>query len=194
MLTARQKVLAHLKKTRAASAREIARALKMSAPNVRHHLGILTSDGRLEVTAIHQRGGRGRPEKMYSLSQSALGDNLAVLADVLLDGKVNPEAVGERIAQLQGLAVIANQPMPKRLSLLVEKINEMHYQSRWEAGADGPRVIFGRCPYAKVIAGHPELCKMDTAILGVSLGRPIIQLQKNEAGARGACPFLFQVG
>ena len=63
MLTARQKVLAHLKKTRAASAREIARALKMSAPNVRHHLGILTSDGRLEVTSVHQRGGRGRPEK-----------------------------------------------------------------------------------------------------------------------------------
>ena len=80
MLTARQKVLAHLKKTRAASAREIARALKMSAPNVRHHLGILTSDGRLEVTSVHQRGGRGRPEKMYSLSQSALGDNLSVLA------------------------------------------------------------------------------------------------------------------
>lgn len=194
MLTARQKVLAHLKKTRAASAREIARALKMSAPNVRHHLGILTSDGRLEVTSIHQRGGRGRPEKMYSLSQSALGDNLAVLADVLLDGKVDVKAIGERIAQLQGLAAIANQPMPKRLSLLVEKINEMHYQSRWEAGAEGPRVIFGRCPYAKVIAAHPELCKMDIAILGASLGRPIIQLQKNEAGVRGACPFLFQVG
>ena len=194
MLTARQKVLAHLKKTRAASAREIARALKMSAPNVRHHLGILTSDGRLEVTAIHQRGGRGRPEKIYSLSQSALGDNLAVLADVLLDGKFDAGAIGERIAQLQGLAAIANQPMPKRLSLLVEKINEMHYQSRWEAGAEGPRVIFGRCPYAKVIAGHPELCKMDIAILGASLGRPIIQLQKSEAGARGACPFLFQVG
>ena len=41
MITARQKVLAHLKKTRAASAREIARALNMSAPNVRHHLSVL---------------------------------------------------------------------------------------------------------------------------------------------------------
>lgn len=194
MLTARQKVLAHLKKTRAASAREIARALKMSAPNVRHHLGILTSDGRLEVSAIHQRGGRGRPEKMYSLSESALGDNLMLLADILLDGKVDAVALGERMAQQQSLTVIASQPMPKRLSMLVEKINEMHYQSRWEAGAEGPRVIFGRCPYAKVIAGHPELCKMDTALLGASLGRPITQLQKNETGSRGACPFLFQVG
>ena len=192
-MTARQKVLAHLKKTRAASAREIARALKMSAPNVRHHLGILTSDGRLEITSVHQRGGRGRPEKMYSLSQSALGDNLSVLADAMLNGKVNMEAVGERIAQLQGLTGFASQPLPKRLSLLVEKLNEMHYQARWEAGAEGPRVIFGRCPFAKIIENHPELCKMDTAMLGASLGRPVMQLQKNEAGTRGLCPFLFQV-
>ena len=84
MTTARQKVLAHLKKTRSASAREIARALDMSAPNVRHHLGVLVSDGRVEVNAVYQHGGRGRPEKVYSLSQAALGDNLSVLADALL--------------------------------------------------------------------------------------------------------------
>src|SRR3972149_6337307 len=111
MITARQKVLAHLKKTRAASAREIARALKMSTPSVRHHLGILVSDGRLEITSVHQRGGRGRPEKMFSLSQSVLGDNLSVLADALLNGNVNVEAVGEHIAQSQGLVGFANQPM-----------------------------------------------------------------------------------
>lgn len=194
MITARQKVLAHLKKTRAASAREIARALKMSTPNVRHHLGILTFDGRLEVTSVHQRGGRGRPEKMYSLSQSALGDNLSVLADALLNGKVNLEAVGERIAQSQGLAGFTNQHLPKRLSLLVEKLNEMHYQARWEAGAEGARVIFGRCPFAKIIETHPELCKMDAAMLEMSLARPIVQFSKNESSARGLCPFAFRVG
>ena len=55
MLTARQKVLAHLKKTRSASAREIARALKMSAPNVRHHLSVLCSDGRVEFVSVNNR-------------------------------------------------------------------------------------------------------------------------------------------
>ena len=194
MLTARQKVLAHLKRTRAASAREIARALKMSAPNVRHHLGILTSDGRLEVTSVHQRGGRGRPEKMYSLSQSALGDNLSVLADALLSAKVNMESMGESIARSQGLVGFSNQPMPKRLSLLVDKLNEMHYQSRWEAAAEGPRVIFGRCPFAKIIESHPELCKMDSAMLEISLGRPITQFTKSESSVRGLCPFVFRVG
>jgi DeoR family transcriptional regulator, suf operon transcriptional repressor len=194
MITARQKILAHLKKTRAASAREIARALNMSAPNVRHHLGILVSDGRLEVTSVHQRGERGRPEKMYSLSQSALGDNLSVLADALLNSKVNLEVVGERIAQSQGLVGFANQPMSKRLFLLVEKLNEMHYQARWEAGAEGPRVIFGRCPFAKIIERHPELCKIDVSMLEMSLGRPIAQFTKAESNIHGSCPFAFRVG
>ena len=194
MTTVRQKVLAHLKKSRAVTAREIARALKMSPPNVRHHLAVLCSDGRAEVTSSHPREGRGRPEKLYSLSQAALGDNLSALANALLGAagkKLNVEAVAGRILDS---SQFSNLPFTKRLVLLAEKLNEMHYQARWEAGAEGPRVIFGRCPYAKVIDGHPELCKMDTLLLSISLGRPMIQLQKNEAGARGTCPFLFQVG
>jgi predicted ArsR family transcriptional regulator len=194
MITARQKVLAHLKKARAASAREIARALKMSAPNVRHHLSVLCSDGRAEFIALNNRGRRGRPEKMYSLSQAALGDNLSALANALLTeagSGLNVEAIASRILNS---SQFVNLPVAKRLVLLVEKLDEMHYQARWEAGAEGPRVIFGRCPYAKVIDGHPELCKMDTALLGISLGRPMIRLQKNETGARGTCPLLFQVG
>ena len=194
MITARQKVLAHLKKTRAASAREIARALNMSAPNVRHHLGILVSDGRLEVTSVHQRGGRGRPEKMYSLSQSALGDNLSALADALLmeaGSKLKVESVASRLLDS---TQFTNLPITKRLALLVEKLNEMHYQARWEAGAEGPRIIFGRCPFAKIIERHPELCKMDASMLEISLGRPILQTIKLESITRGLCPFAFRVG
>ena len=194
MLTARQKVLAHLKKTRAASAREIARALRMSTPNVRHHLSVLCSDGRVEFTALNNREGRGRPEKLFSLSQAALGDNLSVLAKALLTeagSRLNVEAVASRILDS---SQFVNLPVTKRLALLVEKLNEMHYQARWEAGAEGPRVIFGRCPYTKVIESHPELCKMDTSLLEKALGRPVLQSTKGDAGAHGFCPFIFRVG
>ena len=194
MITARHKVLAHLKKTRAASAREIARALKMSAPNVRHHLSVLCSDGRVEFMALKNREGRGRPEKLYSLSQAALGDNLSALADALLTeagSRLKIEAIASHILNS---SQFANLPVTKRLVLLVEKLNEMHYQARWEAGAEGARMIFGRCPYGKVIAGHPELCKMDAILLEMALGRPVLQSAKSEAGGRGLCPFIFRVG
>jgi predicted ArsR family transcriptional regulator len=191
MTTARQKVLTHLKKTRSASAREIARALKMSAPNVRHHLSILGSDGRVEMMETRPRNGRGRPEKLYSLSQAVLGDNLAALTDALLNvqrSTFNVEAVASQILES---AQFKNLPITKRLALLVEKLNEMHYQSRWEASAEGPRVILGRCPYAKIIAGHSELCQMDMAMLKDALGSNVEQITKIEK-THGACIFTLK--
>ena len=91
-----------------------------------------------------------------------------------------------------GLGWFASQPM-KTTGFVIEKLNEMHYQARWEAGAQGPRVIFGRCPFAKIIENHPELCKMDAAMLEMSLARPIVRFSKNEVSARGLCPFVFRV-
>src|SRR5258708_40366367 len=82
--TARQKVLAYLNKTRIASAREISRSLKMSAADVRHHLRVLASDGRVEMTSVRGREGRGRPEKVYSIPRGALGNNLSELREALL--------------------------------------------------------------------------------------------------------------
>lgn len=187
-MSTRQRILNHLKKTHSASAREIARALDLSAPNVRHHLGVLTSDGRVEVASIVGRGERGRPEKSFSLSQAALGDNLAGLADALLaeaGAKVEWDAVAGRIL---GAAESSNLPVAARLRVLVEKLNEKHYQARWEAGAEGPRVIFGRCPYAAVIEGHPELCGMDASVLEKFLGREVRQLGRIEKG-QGMCVF-----
>jgi predicted ArsR family transcriptional regulator len=81
-----------------------------------------------------------------------------------------------------------NLPISKRLAMLVEKLNERHYQSRWEAGAEGPRVIFGRCPYAAVIEGHPELCRMDAEVLVRALNGDVRQVEKIAKG-RGACIF-----
>jgi DeoR family transcriptional regulator, suf operon transcriptional repressor len=192
-MLARQKVLAHLKKTRVASAREIARALKMSAPNVRHHLSVLASDGRVEAAETRPRDGRGRPEKIYSLAQSALGDNLSALTDALLTvagKKVNVEALASHLLDVEQFS---NLPVPKRLALLIEKLNEMHYQARWEAGPEGPRVLLGRCPYWKVIEKHPELCKMDEALLQRVMAHPVVAAQKGER-VHGVCPFIFQIG
>lgn len=191
--TTRQKILDYLKRNRTVSSREIARALQMTPANARHHLGILAKDGRVEV--IHQRQvGRGRPEKVYQLGSTYVGDNLSMLVEALLteaDGKVEMEALGKRIA---GESDSAGESLMHRLSSTIKRLNEMHYQARWEAGAEGPRIVLGHCPYAAVIENHPELCVMDAALLAKLLDGKVNQTAKLEKGAGGLpyCVFVFK--
>jgi predicted ArsR family transcriptional regulator len=191
-ISTRHKILDYLKRNRTVSSRELARALHMTPANARHHLGILAADGRAEVVS-QRRGGRGRPEKVYRLAGTLIGDNLSVLADALLaeaSGKVEMEALGKRIV---GVNAVSSQPLMRRLASAVERLNAMHYQSRWEAGAEGPRIVLGHCPYAAVIAKHPELCQMDKAMLAKLLGGEVRQTAKLEKGAGGLpyCVFVF---
>lgn len=199
MTTARHKVIAHLHRTRTASAREIARALSMSLETVRHHLRVLVSDGRLEVESARERKGRGRPEKVYSIPRAALGDNLSALVEALLaeagalggDEASRMEALAKRLA---GESDLKSQIMSKRLNLVVEKLNRMNYHARWEAGSAGPRIIFGHCPYAAVIEKHPELCRMDEALLGELMGQAAEQLTRIGRDGSASCVFaLFRL-
>ena len=191
MNTARQKVLAYFGKARTASAREISRALKMSAATVRHHLRVLTADGRLEITAVRGRDARGRPEKMYSLPRSALGNNLAALSDALFTeagSRVSMEALAEHLV---GEISSANQPLAKRLNLTVEKLNQMKYHARWEAGPEGPRILLGHCPYALILEKHPELCRMDQAMLQKLTGQPARQIFRIGKDGSTVCVFVL---
>ena len=74
---------------------------------------------------------------------------------------------------------------------LIDKLNAREYQSRWEAGAEGPRIVFGHCPYAKIIEAHPELCAMDEALLARGLGREMKQTAKLEPDLRGIKRCMF---
>jgi len=189
MTTARQKVLTYLTKNRTASTREVARTLKMSAATVRHHLRVLVSDGRLEIVSLRGGEGRGRPEKVYSIPRATLGDNLSALSEALLTeagSSVRVDALAKRLA---GDSNIKSQPVAKRLNLLVEKINQMNYHARWEAGPQGPRILFGHCPYASIIGKHPELCQMDATLLKELFGDKMEQIAKIE-NFQGLCVFV----
>ena len=192
MITARQKVLTYFSKTRTASAREISRSLKMSAATVRHHLRVLTADGRLEMTVVRAREGRGRPEKVYSLPRSALGDNLAALGDAVLVEAENSIQMAMLAKHLVGQADFSGQPVARRLNASVEKLNQMNYHARWEAGPQGPRLIFGHCPYAALIGRHPELCQMDEALLGQLMGDAVTQMYR--IGKEGSSLCVFALG
>jgi predicted ArsR family transcriptional regulator len=193
MTTARHRVLAYLMKTRRASAQDISRALKMSAATVRYHLRVLVASGRLEARTSQDNGqGRGRPQKEYVLPLGVLGDNLAALSEALLaeaGADLAMEAVAKRLAGESGFG---NQTGVRRLTLVVEKLNQMNYHARWEAGSGGPRVILSHCPYAAIIERHPGLCKMDEALLKDLMGQSAEQLTKIGRDGSISCVFVIR--
>jgi predicted ArsR family transcriptional regulator len=196
MTTARQRVLNYFSKTETASAREIGRALRLAPAAVRHHLRVLVSDGRLELLSVRERQGRGRPEHLYSLPRAALGHNLAVLADALLEeagSAIRADSLSGRLAlHLTGGSGFSGQPLGRRLNLTIEKLNGMNYHSHWEAGSEGPRIILGHCPYAAIIAKHPELCQMDRGILREWTGQPVTQISKIGKEGSSVCVFILK--
>jgi predicted ArsR family transcriptional regulator len=191
MTTARQKILAYFAKSRSASAREISRALKMSPATVRHHLRVLSGDGRLELTSVRSRDARGRPEKIYSLPRAALGDNLAALSDALLDEAGPGLRMASLAKHLAGGTDLSNQPLAKRLNLTVEKLNQMSYHARWEAGSEGPRLVFSHCPYAGILEKHPELCQMDQTLISELMGQPTRQVFRTGKEGSSLCVFVM---
>jgi hypothetical protein len=82
----------------------------------------------------------------------------------------------------------------RRLAQAIEQLNLLGYQSRWEAHASGPRVIFEHSPYAALIQKHPELCRMDKILLRQLLGVEVEQAAKLEISARGLPFCMFLVG
>lgn len=194
MTITRQKILALLQKRPAATATELAQALDTGAANVRHHLSVLAADGRVAVTGKKHEG-RGPPEKLYSLSRALRGDNLPGLLGALLDmqlaGRSETEKEESMLFLGQCLAAAdppTAAPLVKRLADLMERLNKLHYEARWEAGAEGPHVILGNCPYAAVIEAHPELCRADAAMLEASLEMRAAQKTRREP----ACLFLLR--
>jgi predicted ArsR family transcriptional regulator len=198
-INSRQKILSYLGKFQSATSPEIARVMRVTPANVRHHLSALLVTGSVEVIGLRKSGEKGRPVKVFGLSQAALGDNLAFLSDAALTGWLDsiPEEqllpVLRFLAQrLAGTERLEQANLMRRLAFTVERLNTYNYHSRWEAHVTGPRLILGHCPYAAIIEKHPELCRMDSVLIQELLGQPVEQTAKLEKSERGLpyCVFI----
>lgn len=126
-----------------------------------------------------------------------------MLADSLLTswgGSSTPSAarrnsVAEALARtlVNTLGQVKGSRTASSIASLTEQLNALHYHSRWEAGAAGPRLIFGHCPYAAVIADHPELCQMDALAISRVTGSTARQLTKIDASAAGVTQCVFSL-
>ncbi|GAB4501424.1 MAG: HTH domain-containing protein [Anaerolineales bacterium] len=192
--TARQRILAYFESHPAVSPAELARALQMTPANARRHLGILLADGRIQSLGTRPQPGKaGRPQQLFGLSETRLGENFSALAAIALTEWLAPLTPA---AREDAVRVLAEKILPvaenlstwhitRRLAFLSEKLSALGYRARWEARAAGPRVVLAHCPYAAIVDGHPELCRMDAQILENHLGLEMTQRarrEKNDAG------------
>ncbi len=203
MTTARQKIFTYISKRRSTSASEIARDLRMTQANARHHLAQLLKNGQVEIVGKRSVGKKGgRPVNIYAVSRNLLGDGLPSLSHHLLAEMLDSATPPQKADTLARLAKrIANQspqnttksPM-LRLAETVKRLNQLGYESHWEAHASGPHIILGHCPYAAIIQQHPELCQMDAALLTECLTQRVEQIAKLEGTESGRPYCVFAVG
>jgi hypothetical protein len=121
-----------------------------------------------------------------------LGNNLPMIADSLLVAGVRKSGAARARVQdalVEGLLgqigpSEAKQTVVRRLGVLIERLNALHYQASWEAGAQGPRILFAHCPYAAIIERHPELCQMDTLAIGRHMNASAAQLARIDLSGR----------
>ena len=195
--TTRNQILDYLQAHETASAIELAHAMGMTIPNIRHHLAALLAGQAIEVVRPSSRAGRGRPTYRYQLIPRLMPHNLDRLCLALLETLLAgcPEAEQKVVIQrlvdhLAPRQLPGSAHLSQKLSQAIQELNQMKYQARWEAHADAPRVYFNHCPYQAILPGLPALCAIDSALLENLTGLPAFQA--TQIGSARSC--LFYIG
>jgi predicted ArsR family transcriptional regulator len=185
MQTTRQRILQYLHLNRQATAPELSLTFDLTQANIRYHLDILEKNGQIEIIGQVPTELPGRPSHVYMLSRAAQENALDELASALLienlSGKTSSQRKRKLTAtarQLAGKEHNPGQSLLIRLGTAVQRLNDLNYKAHWEAHADSPQILLGRCPYAKIINRHPELCEMDTHMIQILTGENFEQVEK----------------
>jgi predicted ArsR family transcriptional regulator len=204
MKTSRQRVLEYLLAHYPVTAADLSQALHMTEANARHHLSVLQERGLVQPAGLRAPPGKGRPSRLYQPSEGRLGHNLDQLAAAMLSWLKNRStpaeleaALGDLAGQIAGPIASAQAPrsenLTQRLYRAVHRLNELHYQARWEAWRGAPRLILGHCPYLAILPQHPELCRLDAYLLGGLAGAQVEQTARLAPDTQGALHCIFSI-
>jgi predicted ArsR family transcriptional regulator len=204
MKTSRQRVLEYVQAHYPVTAADLSQALRMTEANARHHLSILQERGLLQPAGQRPARAKGRPAQLYMPSEQILGHNLDQLAAALLEWIISRLSAAELDDALRSLAgqiawpgepdlPVSGENLTRRLYRAVHRLNELHYQARWEAWRGAPRLILGHCPYAAILDRHPELCRLDAHILEGLAQAQVEQTGKLAPDTQGALHCIFRI-
>lgn len=199
MQQTRQRILDYLDQRGSTSARQLAMAFGMTAANLRRHMGILQTREMIAIVGQRPAEGRGRPEQIYALapgSRSYLEPLTRALLNMLAASDLprKTDARQKNLAEkLLGPQAAPSSQITQRLVSAVRHLEPLGYKPHWEARPQGPQMVLGRCPYAAIIADHPELCRMDAHLLEGLLTAPVEQTVKLQPGPQRVPQCIFAV-
>ena len=199
--TMRQRIISYLEQHKGSSAQEISNALRVTSADIRHHLSYLVKSDQIQAAGFRNDNKKGRPACVYDLSEHVIGDNIAGLCSNLLELLTDEKDHSISDETIKKLAILVtpklNQVQAKKitnkLAALVLALNNLGYQSKWEARISAPRIIFEHCPYKKIINSHPELCIMDKLMLQNALQVEVDQIARLEKNLRATEFCMFEV-
>jgi predicted ArsR family transcriptional regulator len=168
---------------------ELRRELGLSHVTVRRHLGLLMRAGIVSPPDKRRRGGPGRPQQTYSLTEKAEGllpENYQDLARAVLgalETRQGTEWVRRLLREAGASAAEGFGPtlarghrgfMPQMLAGL-EARGYLPAAGIWS----GRRCLtFAHCPYLDAARASPVVCAFDQALLEKLLGEPVILFRR----------------
>lgn len=183
----RERVLHTLLKKERCTINELAEAVDINPISVRHHIGKLEAEGL--VDSAEERHGVGRPRRIYFLTDAGRERFptrylrltmrlLEQLKDTLPPGTVNQlfEQMAKDLASahqddLEGLSV------EERLNLVKEVLTNEGFTVDWERQGDHIHIRESNCPYFHVGQNHPEVCRVDQALISTVLSVPAEKIE-----------------
>jgi len=200
MKTTRRRLIEYLGVKKVASARELARGLKLTAADARHHLTSLEDEGVVQVVERRSQG-RGRPIQLYGLTREINRHNLDKLADAVLSVCIDGLPDEHKTEALEQIALhiaegyqTQDGNFTQQLTRAVRHLNTLNYQARWEAHLSAPRILISHCPYTSVLSQHSEdICKIDESLICRLLGRSVSRLPNQNKDEQSEVYCIFRI-
>jgi predicted ArsR family transcriptional regulator len=172
------------------TAATLADRLGLTAAAIRRHLDHMVAQGAVEARTARVYGarGRGRPAKLFALTQSGRDrflqqyDDLAADALRFLAETGGDDAVMEfarrRVADMETRyrEIAAAQPDLPTSQALAQALTQGGYAASVRQGPVGEQLCQQHCPVAHVANEFPQLCEAETQLFSKILGRHVQRL------------------
>lgn len=162
---------------------ELAKELELTDNAVRAHLLSLERDGLIRQSGI-QRGTR-KPHFAYELTPEAehlfpkAYDALLNQLITVLKGRLAPKAVDAVLREV-GRSLAKNQAsdlrgadLESRAQTALKVLETLGGSARIEREKNKLLIRSGSCPFAAVVAEHPEVCQLAEALVAKIMGVPV---------------------